>query len=194
MARKSARQKIDENLASQDEGLRWYFSILPEALDEVSTASPALAYAFQLIESGQRVGLYALIMREYRTNDELTWKAVDRIDITRSNFPLLFAKISGKKLDKAGRGVIKPAEEVRDAIMHGREKSEAEMQEAILRCLEYAEFLNDEFSAKVGFRPFGKLQGVTSKKGIPQLPRKISQLVLDGLLQKIEPERKSPAA
>lgn len=192
MARKSARDKIDTNLAKQDDGLKWYFSVLPEVLDGVSTASPALAYSFQLIESGQRMGLYALIMREYRTDSELTWKAVDRIDITRRNFPLLFQKISGKTLSKTGRQLIAPAESVRDAIMHGREKTEAEIQEAILKCLEYAEYLNAEFFAKAGFRPFGKLQGVTSKKGIPQLPRKISQLVLDGLLQRIEPE-KSPA-
>ena len=193
MARRSARDKINANLAKQDDGLKWYFSVLPEVLDGVSTASPALAYSFQLIESGQRMGLYALIMREYRTDSELTWKAVDRIDITRRNFPLLFQKISGKKLSATGRELIEPAESVRDAIMHGREKTEAEIQEAILKCLEYAEYLNSEFFAKAGFRPFGKLQGVTSKKGVPQLPRKISQLVLDGLLQKIEPDRKSPA-
>ena len=192
MARKSARAKIDENLAKQDEGLSWYFSVLPDVLDGVYTASPALAYCFQLIESGQRIGLYALIMREYRTDSELTWSAVDRIDITRKNFPVLFQRISGKKLGMAGRELIKPAESVRDAIMHGRDKTEVEIQEAILKCLEYAEYLNAEFFAKAGFRPFGKLQGVTGKKGIPQLPRKISQLVLDGLLQKIAPE-KSPA-
>lgn len=190
MAKKSARERIDANLAGQDDGLKWYFSILPEVLDGVSTASPALAYCFHLIESGQRMALYALIMREFRTNSRLTWKAVDRIDITRTNFPILFAKISGKNLSKSGRELIKPAEGVRDAIMHGRQKSEAQILNAILNCLEYAQFLNSEFSEKVGFRPFGKLQGVTSKKGAPQLPENISRLVLDGLLQRIEPERK----
>jgi hypothetical protein len=192
MARKSAREKIAENLKAQDEGLKWYFSILPELLDKVSTASPALAYSFHLIESAQRMALYALIMREYRTDSELTWSAVDRIDITRKNFPILFQKISGKNLSKSGRSIIEPAEKVRDAIMHGRGKTEAELQEAILRCLEYAEFLNGEFFSKVGFRPFGKLQGVTSKKGVPQLPKKISRLVLDGLLSKISQEKEMP--
>ena len=181
MAKKSNRAKIDENLESQDDGVRWYFGYLPEVLDNVSTASPALAYCFQLIESAQRTGLYALIMREYRTDSALTWSAVDRLDITRKSFPELFNAITGKSLGIAGRDIIAPAEAVRDAIMHGRTKSEAELHKAILNCLEYVEFINDEFEAKAGFRPVGPLRGVTSKKGAPQLPKKVSRVVLHGL-------------
>ena len=191
MAKKSARQKIEDNLAAQHDGVKWYFSLLPEVLDNVSTASPALSYCFQLIESAQRVGLYALIMREYRTDSELTWDAVDRLDITRKNYPLFFKNISGKALDNSGRSIIEPAEKVRDAITHGRSKSEAEMHAAILRCLEYAEFLNDQFQAKAGFRPVGPLRGVTSKKGAPQLSKKISRAILRGLEIEGKPKEKN---
>ena len=181
MVRKSARHLIDENLAAQDDGVRWYFSILPEVLDNVSTPSPALAYCFQLIEGAQRAALYALIMREYRTDSGLTWEAVDRLDITRSNFPLIFYNVSGKKLDKSGRDIIEPAEKVRDAIMHGREKTSAEVHKAILQCLRYAEFINCQFEEKAGFKPVGPLRGVTSKKGAPQLPKKTTRAILRGL-------------
>jgi len=181
MARQSNREKISQNLAKQDEGVRWYFSLLPELLDKISTSSPALAYCFQQIEGAQRVGIYALLMREYRTDSELTWSAVDRLDITRSNFPEFFEGITGKSLDKRGRDIVQPAEDVRDAITHGRDKSDAEIQGAILKCLEYVEFLNDEFGKKAGFRPVGQLRGVTSKKGKPQLDKKISRAVLKGL-------------
>lgn len=181
MGKKSIRTQIAENLASQDDGIKWYFSLLPEVLDNVSTPSPALSYCFQLIEAAQRVGLYALIMREYRTDSELTWRAIDTIDITRKNFPILFSNISGKKLDGSGRLIIEPAEKVRDAITHGRHKSEVEIQRAILACLQYATFLNGEFYTKVGFKPFGPLRGVTGKKGAPTLPKKVTRLVLIGL-------------
>jgi hypothetical protein len=181
MARSSARQKIDKNLLAQDAGVRWYFGLLPELLDKISSCSPALAYCFQQIEAAQRVGLYALLMREYRTDSALTWKAVDQIDITRVNFPEFFERILGSKLDSRGRQIIVPAEAVRDAITHGRQKSSAEIHDAILKCLEYVEFLNDEFFCKAGFRPVGPLRGVTSKKGKPQLDKKITRAVLGGL-------------
>ena len=181
MARQSNRVKITKNLAEQDDGVQWYFDLLPELLDKISSSSPALAYCFQQIEAAQRVGIYALLMREYRTDSEMTWSAVDRLDITRSNFPALFERIVGKSLDKRGRAIIEPAEHVRDAITHGRDKSDAEIHAAILKCLEYVEFLNDEFGKKAGFRPVGKLRGVTSKKGRAQLDKKISRAVLQGL-------------
>ena len=189
MARISARDKIDHYLADQDDQFKRYFDVLPEALDEVSTAIPALAYCFHLIESGQRMGLYALIVREYLTDTKMTMGAVDRIDITRANFPALFEKISGRKLKKEARKIIAPAEKIRDAIMHGRKKGEADIQNAILDCLQYARFLNDEFFEKARFKPFGSLQGVTSKRGATRLSSRVSRLVLDGLLQRIDSKR-----
>lgn len=181
MSRLSIRKKITLNLAQQDDGVRWYFDLLPELLDNISSCKPALAYCFQQIEAAQRAGLYALLMREYRTDSELTWKAVDRLDITRKNLSEFFERISGKQLDARGRTIIAAAESTRDAITHGREKSDAQIMTAIESCLEYAKFLNQEFDEKVGFRPVRQLRGVTSKRGVGQLDKKISKAVLTGL-------------
>lgn len=181
MARTSTLNKIIDKLRIQDEGVQWYFALLPELLENISSSRPALAYCFQQIEGAQRVSIYALLMREYRTDSELTWVAVDRIDITRKNFPELFENISGKKLEQHGRSILEKAEKTRDHITHGRDASEAEVRLAILKCLEYVEFLNSEFGEKVGFRPVGQLRGVTSKRGRPQLDKKISRAVLKGL-------------
>lgn len=181
MAKVSGRQKVDICFASLDKGLRDYFSLLPELLDKISSSEPALAYCFQRLEMGQRVGLYALLMREYRTNSRMTWDAVDAVDITRKSFPDLFRSISGKDLPSDLRDKIAPAEKVRDAIMHGRRETSAEILSAIVSCLRYAEYLNLHFQKKVGFKPFGPLRGVTSKKGKPQLEEKISRAVLTGL-------------
>jgi hypothetical protein len=181
MARQSNKTKIASFLADQDEGFRWYFDLLPELLDKISNPKPALAYVFQQLEAGQRVAIYALLMREYRTDSRMAWAAVDDLDITRSEYPKLFERIAGKTLKSKVRDQIAPAEKVRDAIMHGRDETSAEIENAILVCLKYARLLNDEFEAKAGFKPFGKLRGVTSKKGKPQLNQRISEAVIKGL-------------
>lgn len=181
MAKISERKKIDDCLGAQDQGLRDYFKLLPELLDKVSSSEPALAYCFQRIEMAQRNGLYALLMREYRTDSTLAWKAVDALNITRSSFPDLFKAISAKQLPSNLRTMILPAEKVRDAIMHGRSETKAQIHQAILQCLKYSIAINDQFQEKSGFRPFGPLRGVTSKKGSPQLSEKISRAVLAGL-------------
>lgn len=181
MVRVSSKDRVKAKLAAQDPGVKWYFQLLNELLDNVSQPEPALAYCFQRIEMAQRMGLYALLMRNYRTNSELAWKAVDMIDITRSNFPELYKNITGKTLEAALRVVIQPAETVRDHITHGRAQSSASVHHAILSCLDYASALNAQFFADAGFRPVGPLRGRTGARGKPQLDKKISRAVLLGL-------------
>lgn len=181
MAKISERQKIADFLVELDQSAREYFRLLPELLDNVSSSEPALAYCFQRIEMAQRVGLYALLMREYRTNSEMAWEAIDDLQIDRNSFADHFRRISGKQLPESLRAKIKPAEEVRDRIMHGRSESRAAIHRAILICLQYADLLNKQFHKKVGFKPFGQLRGVTSNRAKPQLDRKITLAVLAGL-------------
>tara|TARA_R110000850_G_scaffold68107_1_gene152231 strand:+ start:140 stop:724 length:585 start_codon:yes stop_codon:yes gene_type:complete len=191
MARVSERKKIDIFLGNQEKGLQDYFGLLPELLDNISSSEPALAYCFQRIEMAQRNGLYALLMREYRTDSSLSWDAIDAIHISRKSFPEHFQVISGKQLPNKIRDIIAPAEAVRDAIMHGRYEAKAEVHRAIFKCLTYAEEVNKQFQKKVGFKPFGPLRGVTSRRGKPQLDEKISKAVLSGLkLSLFDVERK----
>lgn len=181
MAKISSKDQVKQRFEAQTAGVRGYLFLLDELLDNISQPEPALAYCFQRIEMAQRVGLYALLMREYRTNSELTWLAVDKIDLTRSNFPILYKNITGKDLDPKLRATIGKAEGVRDSITHGRSQSAAQVNSAILKCLEYVELLNEQFKKDGGFCPVGPLRGVTGKKGKPQLDKKISRAILRGL-------------
>lgn len=181
MVKISERQKITDFLARLDKGAREYFLLLPELLDNISSSEPALAYCFQRIEMAQRVGLYALLMREYRTKSDLAWKSIDDLQIDRNSFSDHFKRISGKQLPENLRAKIKPAEAVRDRIMHGRTESRASIHRAVLLCLEYADLLNKQFQNKAGFKPFGQLRGVTSNRARPQLDEKITLAVLAGL-------------
>lgn len=181
MAKKSSKEKAVIAFNALDEKAQQYFDVLPELINNVSRPEPALAYSFQKVEMAQRNALYVLLMREYRTNGGLAQLAVDNIDITRSNFPDLYKSISGKSLNKDLREIIKPAEEIRDKITHGRKCRSSDVFKAITQCLEYAHAMNDEFSKSVGFRPFGPQTGVTGMKGKPQHDKKITRAILRGL-------------
>lgn len=161
-------------------GLKNYFGMLDELLSKVSLPYPALAYCFQRIESAQRITLYALLMRKYRTNSDLAWNAIDRLDLTRSNYPDFYHALSGKRLDPKLREILKPAELARDKITHGKICKPSQVLEAIILCLDYAEAFDGAVYVQAGFRPFGPLRGVTSSKR-PQLEREISRLVIKGL-------------
>lgn len=181
MAKVSNKQKVKIRLAAVGVDVADYFKLLPELLDNISSPEPALAYAFQRVEAAQRMGLYALVMREYRTNQRLTWEAIDALQINRKEFAGHFARIAGKELPNSLGEKIKPAERTRDAIMHGRTKRPSEVHSAIISCLDYAEELNNQFWDKAGFKPVGQLRGVTGKKGKPQLDTKVSKAVIAGL-------------
>ncbi len=181
MPKFSTKQQLKNRLANAEEKFAKYFSLLPELVEKISMPEPALAYTFQRIEAAQRMGRYALVLREYRTNPKLTMDTIDALRIERKEFPIFFERISGKSLPSSLIKKIAPAEKTRDAIMHGRSASSAEIHRAILHCLDYAEALNDEFAKKAGFRPVGGLSGVTSKKGKPTLEVKVSKAVLAGL-------------
>lgn len=181
MAKISTAEKVKLALANSDQKVRGYFPLLSELVENISSPEPALAYCFQRIEMAQRVSIYVLLMREYRTNSELAWKVVDKIDMTRSGFPEMYKEISGKTLPNHLRDLIKPAEKIRDDITHGRSKTAAQINSAICCCLVYANDMNTEFSENVGFSPFGDLRGVTSNKSRPQLEKRLTRLVLKGL-------------
>lgn len=184
MAKTSEQTKTLSYLAARDEGFKAYFSLLPELLEKISSKEPALAYCFQRVEMAQRNGLYALLMREYRTDSDLSWRAIGAINITRNSYSEIFESVSGKKFQNDLRELIKPAEKIRDSIMHGRKEIESNIQRSIRYCLEYSFGVNELFQKECGFKPFGPLTGITSKKGKPQLDKKISQAILKGLLHK----------
>jgi hypothetical protein len=180
MTRISNAQKVLNEFGKCDRGVQNYFWMLSDLLLKVSKPGPALAYCFQQIEAGHRVTLYALLLRKYRTKSDLSWKAVDRLDITRKNFPEFYKKLAGKSFDQNLRDMIGPAEKVRDRIIHGKEVSDVDVLAAITVCLRYAEAVNKDCKAVAGFAPFGDLRGVTSSK-VPKLDPDISRLVIKGL-------------
>jgi hypothetical protein len=180
MPKPSEKQKILSQYEKSDEGVKYYFDMLPDILAGIQSPEPALAYCFQRIEAGQRICLYAILMRKHRTDSAITWNIIDDLDITRKNYTEIYDRIVGKSLDQSVIYILKDAVSVRDKITHGKDASRISVLKAVGVCLEYANAFNKAVHADVGFRPFGRLQGVTSSKR-PQLDKNISHLVLKGL-------------
>ena len=74
---------------------------------------------------------------------------------------------------------LREAENTRDAIMHGKTTTDDKIRNAIARVLEYAEEVNKQLEEKHTLKPFGKLQGVTSKT--KKLDKRTTRYLLKGM-------------
>lgn len=180
MPKPSNKQRVLNCFDTHDDGMRYFFDQLPDIINHVYSPEPALAYCFQRIESGQRVALYALLMRRFRTDATVAWSVIDGMDITRKSFPEHYETLAGAAISTNVASLLRDAVKVRDRITHGKQAQASEVLGAVISCLEYAAALNRQVRAHAGFAPFGRLQGVTSSRR-PQLEKDISRLVIKGL-------------
>jgi hypothetical protein len=180
MPKPSNKQRVINCFDSQDEGIRYFFDQLPDIINHVYSPEPALAYCFQRMESGQRVALYVLLMRKFRTDATVAWAVVDGMDITRKSFPEHYETLAGTAIGGGVTGLLTEAVKVRDRITHGKQAQTSDVLGAVIACLGYAAALNKQVRSDAGFAPFGRLQGVTSSRR-PQLDKDISRLVIKGL-------------
>jgi hypothetical protein len=66
-------------------------------------------------------------------------------------------------------------------MIHGKVPSTKETWGAVLRCIEYAVAVNAHLKEREGFSGYGRMQGITGKKGSPTLPKPVSKLALKGI-------------
>jgi hypothetical protein len=140
-----------------------------------------LAYCFSQIENGHRRLLYAGIVRKYRLDPELTWKFVLDHDINRKDFAELYRAVFGHAFPTKIAAMISPAESIRDRMIHGKRPEIKEMWGATICCFDYCREVNKHLRAKEQFAGFGRMQGITGKKGSPTLDKAVSRLALVGL-------------
>lgn len=169
-------------LSQIDADLIFHFDHLPNIVEKLGELPDvALAYCFSKLEFGHRRILYAGLMRKYRLDSEKSWEAVIGHDIKRNDYPEIYCRIFGNEITDATLAIIKPAEKIRDRMIHGKQPSTKQIWGAVLLCLDYAAAFNLETKASQGFAGFGRMQGITGKKGKPPLPKDVSYLALKGL-------------
>ena len=162
----------------RSQSVRDYFEHVPKLLDEFPL-NVCLAYVFSQLERGQNNALYCGLVLIYNIDSEFAKNTVAREHINRSNFGKFYNDIFSKDVPRPALSDLKKAEEVRDAIMHGKPADNNRIRNAIACVLEYAEIINQELEGD-GFTPFGDLRGFAGGRK-NYLDRGKSRFLLKGI-------------
>ncbi|NEO83462.1 MAG: hypothetical protein F6J87_04260 [Spirulina sp. SIO3F2] len=147
------RRGLKNVYESMSEDVRSFFKDLPALIDSDFDLDIALAYVFFRIEKGQRQTLYVGARKLYRTESELTWRAIDLHDLTRTGFKELFKTIYSFPISQKSDKCLVDAQKIRDDLMHGRTVKDKGKREAITKAMYYAEEMNDLIQGKKDFCP-----------------------------------------
>ena len=164
-----------------DEDIKGYFGEFRALVDSEFSLQVILAYSFFRLEQGQRTTLFCGARKLHKTDSDLTWKAIDGHYMSRDNFQKFFEVIFNAAIPATIQDVIKPAEDIRDKLMHGRGLDDGEVREAISRVLHYGNQINIFLDSRnVGFRAFvGDLRGFAGR--LEALDKSTSRWILKGM-------------
>jgi len=119
----------------------------------------SLAYLFLHTEKAHNRILYCGVVKLHRAESNIADIIINKQHLTRSGFLDLYNNVFGKSLDTSTLSKIKEAEKIRDKVIHGKSVKDADIRQAIIDVLDYAEALNAELFELAGFKPFGDLRG-----------------------------------
>lgn len=135
-----------------------YFPSLPGLLNSFPW-DVCLAYMFARLELAHNMAIYCGVVKLHRAEISLAWKAVENQHMTRKDFRQFFTVVMGKPISKLTYAKLEKAEKIRDKVLHGKVATPAQMREAAVNVLSYAEDLNQFVSGLAGFQPFDDLRG-----------------------------------
>jgi len=145
------------------EDVQQYFPHLSALLAEFPL-DVCLSYVFARMELGQNMALYCGLRKIHKAESGLAHKAIDAFHITREGFREKFKIVFGVYPAKGAQADLDTASEVRDAVMHGKGATKAQMRNAIAAVLWYAEEMNEQVRKKAGFMPYCQdLRGFTGR-------------------------------
>jgi hypothetical protein len=170
---------IQERLHNSTTHVKWYFDQLHDLLEDGYPYEVSLAYLFLRSERAHNRALYCGAVKLHRASTELADRAVNSHHLSRDGFLTLYASVFGKPIKRTTRAKIEEAESVRDRVIHGKLVSDADMREAHIDVIEYAEALNEDIEEIAGFSPFGDLRGFKGRA--EPLDNSTSRWLLKGL-------------
>lgn len=171
---KSVLRRFEQSTPS----VRWYLDQLP-ALIKGFPWEVSLAWVFLRVEQAQHRALYCGVVKLHRAHRDISERAINGHHMTRTGFNSLFANVFGRPLSETTGAKIAKAERVRDRVIHGKDVKDAEMRDALVEVIEYAELLNAEVKNHAGAEPFGRLTGFKGR-GKP-LDQSTSRWLLRGI-------------
>ena len=173
--RRQLIQKFDDAPAQ----VRKYFSSLPYLLLENFPLDVALAYVFSRVELAHNMALYCCVMKIHKAEREIANSAIDANHMTRKDFLEMFKIVFDRDLPTTTSNLLKNAERVRDRVMHGKQTSDPEKREAIVKVVQYAAKFNETVYEAAQFRPFGNLRGFRGRG--KSLSKTTTRWVLKGM-------------
>ncbi|WP_133611412.1 hypothetical protein [Aquabacterium commune] len=149
---------VKKHFDASTDSIKWYFDQLPALLKDFPY-EVCLAYVFLRTEKAQNRTLYCGVAKLHGAHAEVAEAAINKQHLTRDGFHSLYKNVIGHEIPKVTAAKIKEAEKIRDRVVHGKSVKDADMRQAILDVIEYAEMMNKDLKASAGFEPFGDLRG-----------------------------------
>ncbi len=141
-----------------DSDIQAYFPHLPSLIEQYPW-DVSLAYAFTRIELMKHMTIYCGIVKLYRADGDVAWKALEGEHISRKQFKALFEKVFGQPIKDSVLQKLEEAEKVRDKVIHGKQPNDSTIRKAMIDIIDFAERFNKFVDSIAGFRPFGNLRG-----------------------------------
>lgn len=160
-------------------GVKWHFGQLPKLIHHDFPYDVCLAYLFLRLENAHNKALYCGVVKLHQANGEMASNIINSHHLTREGFLGLYEAVFGAQLPNTTQQLIRKAEEVRDAVIHGKNVSDPKIREALVDVIAYAEKLNEELKSKAGFEPFGDVRGFKGAR--KPLEKSTSRWLLKGL-------------
>lgn len=99
--------------------------------------------------------------------------------MSRGRFRELFKIVFGKTINKDLLDKLAEAEDIRDKIAHGKQRTDAQARKALNDVFDFATGFNTFVQDTAGFMPFGNLRGFKGRK--QPLPKETTRWVLRGM-------------
>jgi hypothetical protein len=172
------RHQLIQKFEDAPAQVRKHFSSLPYLLEDFPL-DVALAYIFYRVEWAHNMALYCGVTKIHKAEREIASSAINANHVTREGFLEKFKIVFGRDLPTTTRNLLKNAEKVRDRVMHGKQASDPEKREAIVKIIQYAAEFNETVYAAAKFRPFGNLRGFRGRG--KSLPKDMTRWILKGM-------------
>ncbi len=149
---------VKKHFDASTEAVKWYFDQLPTLLKDFPY-EVCLAYVFLRTEKAQNRTLYCGVVKLHGAHTVIAESVINKQHLTRDGFHGLYKNVFARKIPDTTTAKIKQAEKIRDRVVHGKAVKHADMRQAILDVIEYAELMNKDLKTYAGFEPFGNLRG-----------------------------------
>lgn len=170
--------QVIAHLASKPNEVQEYFEHFGTIASK-TTLEAAVPYVFSRVELAKHNTIYCGIVKLHWADAELARKCVDSSHMSREQFENLFEIVFAKKIDRSLLGKLKQAEAIRDKIVHGKPRTEAECREALANIFDFAEEFNGFVYNFAKFKPFGSLRGFKGRA--KPLSKSTTRWILKGM-------------